>query len=363
MVVSRKSVCLPSACLAAALAACLSLCVSALTALPAAAADLFVNADGSGDYPTIQAAFDAAAPGDVIRLGPGTYRDSHTRTVTDFDGDLTTTTSVAFITPNVSIEGTSGADFTIIDGEGTHRCLTGVDLGDVQVRDITFLDGLANGTGSLIRKAAGGLVMEGASSALVEDCYFYRCAAPEVGIDGSGGLYFLNSSTAEARRNTFLECFGGDLGGAMGVYLVNFVLIENNTFVNNEAGDKGGALAVNASGGQVTANVFFGNTAANNGGAVGCFNGASFLGTCNLFWQNTAPQDPNTYRCSFAVGFQDNLEADPMFCDASAFDFGLMVGSPAAPGGNCGLRGALGVTCGPISVRETTWSQVKSLYR
>ncbi len=38
-----------------------------------AGAILIVNPDGSGDYPTIQAAVDAAAASDVIQLGPGVF--------------------------------------------------------------------------------------------------------------------------------------------------------------------------------------------------------------------------------------------------------------------------------------------------
>ncbi|MFG0333448.1 MAG: nitrous oxide reductase family maturation protein NosD [Maioricimonas sp. JB049] len=37
-----------------------------------------VLADGSGDYATIQAAIDAARPGDVVRIGPGIFRESLT---------------------------------------------------------------------------------------------------------------------------------------------------------------------------------------------------------------------------------------------------------------------------------------------
>jgi len=38
-------------------------------------ADLYVKVDGSGDFPTIQAAVDAACPGTVLHLGEGTYSE------------------------------------------------------------------------------------------------------------------------------------------------------------------------------------------------------------------------------------------------------------------------------------------------
>lgn len=42
-------------------------------AAPAMATTWYVAADGSGDFPTIQAAVDACAPGDVVQLGPGVF--------------------------------------------------------------------------------------------------------------------------------------------------------------------------------------------------------------------------------------------------------------------------------------------------
>ncbi len=45
-------------------------------ALPAAAATLCVNTGGAGCYTTISKALLAAAPGDVINVGPGTYNES-----------------------------------------------------------------------------------------------------------------------------------------------------------------------------------------------------------------------------------------------------------------------------------------------
>jgi hypothetical protein len=43
---------------------------------PAGARTWYVTADGTGDAPTIQAAIDSAADGDLIRVAPGTYDDT-----------------------------------------------------------------------------------------------------------------------------------------------------------------------------------------------------------------------------------------------------------------------------------------------
>ena len=56
-----------------------------------------VNPQGTGDAPTIQAAYDLATAGDVIILAPGTYVDSHTRTINGYGpSEFPSTTSNRF---------------------------------------------------------------------------------------------------------------------------------------------------------------------------------------------------------------------------------------------------------------------------
>lgn len=52
-----------------------------IAAGPAGAATYFVAPDGSGDFPTIQAAIDGAQSGDVIQLGGGTFVGAGNRTI------------------------------------------------------------------------------------------------------------------------------------------------------------------------------------------------------------------------------------------------------------------------------------------
>ena len=49
-----------------------AVCVPCST-LPALAAEIFVAPDGSGQYPTLQAALDAAQEGDTLLLGDGRF--------------------------------------------------------------------------------------------------------------------------------------------------------------------------------------------------------------------------------------------------------------------------------------------------
>lgn len=113
-----------------------------------------VNPAGTGDAPTIQAAFDLASPGDVIVLAPGTYTDANTRTIADF-GTSSTTTAIAFMSPGVSIVGSGGAGATVLDGQFQHHCLVGPDVGGIEIRGITFYRGRNAGSAGLTRVAAG----------------------------------------------------------------------------------------------------------------------------------------------------------------------------------------------------------------
>ena len=68
------------------------------------------------------------------------------------------------------------------------------------------------------------------------------------------------------------------------------------------------------------------------------------------------------------LGVSGNFSADPLFCDPDNGDFTLSSQSPCLPGNHpdgadCGLIGALGQGCDPVSVEPETWAGIKSRYR
>jgi hypothetical protein len=331
-------------------------------ATPSRAVEWHLNPEGTGDAPTIQAAFDAATAGDVIILAPGTYRDSHTRQVLDWFS-IQTTTAIAFMKPGVDLISSGGAATTILDGEDTHHCLVGADLGTVEIRGITFFDGRTIGSGELTKVGGAGVIVF-RSQLTVENCAFNSCLAPTFNGDGASGLYVIQGGNATIRFNLFVDNYGGDIGVAAGILQHNGALVANNTFVRNACGDGGGAIEINQS--QVTFqnNIFAMNTAGFSAGAILCLNGATATGSCNLFWQNDAPvEDDMTQSCNF-IGQNNSIIADPMFCNAPMDNFKIQSDSPAAPNdpSGCGLRGAFPVGCGPVSLEETSWGQIKSKY-
>ena len=117
--------------------------VSLVLAGAVSAETIFVAADGSGDYPTIQAALDASVEGDQIQIGPGLFEEN-------------------IVVPDraILIRGTladDGTHETILDGRG----LTTVVLFDyftpVQnvLRDLVITNGggVLNGGGIEVRRA------------------------------------------------------------------------------------------------------------------------------------------------------------------------------------------------------------------
>lgn len=79
---------------------------AALLAGPALAVTYVVNPDGTGDFPTIQAAVDAAVNGDVIELGNGIFRGDGNR-------------DVAYGGKAITIRSQGGPEACIIDCEGS----------------------------------------------------------------------------------------------------------------------------------------------------------------------------------------------------------------------------------------------------
>ena len=311
---------------------------------PGSATVILVAPDGSGDYPTIQQAIDAAVPGDVVRLLPGTYHDVVTGS---FQGH--TVHAICFLKSGITLEGAAGAEATILDAEHDHRVLVGegISTGTI-LRGLTFLGGKPR-SGDGNTKWGGGILLDQAGPT-VENCTFRDCSIAVSGGGGGGLLCFSKHSTGPMiiRSCLFEDNHSSQLGGAIELYQSNGYSIESCTFVGNSAGT-GGAILLNASSGRVDRNIFFQNSGS-GGAGVGCLgtSGTGSDGSCNLFWASTGP-DVGGGCEAIVVGEDNNLEVDPLFCDVDAGDYRLQSTSPGSPAfsGTCGLIGALPVGCGP----------------
>jgi len=235
-----------------------ALCVAAVSAR---AAVLPVHPDGSGPYPSLQAAVDAAAPGDTVELAPGEYRQT---AVVD--------------QKHLTVRGRDGAGPTVIDMGFTSRALTLIRTGNpCRIEGITFRYCRA---GAIQFPAnTGGAVAAFACPLVVRDCVFRKNNASL----GTGGAVYCTipyvpgfgnplpiDDPADARLliedTLFDDNDAGDAGGAVFTDDTPAV-IRRCTFTGN-TGLVGGALALLNGPGDVEDCVFDGNTAATHGGAL-----------------------------------------------------------------------------------------------
>ncbi len=197
-----------------------------LSASPSPLADVFVDVSnascatgtGSAGSPvcSISAAIALAAPGDTIRIAPGTYVEN---VMIAFDLDLI---------------GTGGAGVTVVDGGQTGSVITIPAAVTVAIDGLTLTNGLA---------LQGG------------------------GVDVSGNLTLSNSTISGNRSTTS----GG--GGIGSYYGFGTVTITNSTISNNTADFFGGAINVYGGNLIITGSTLSNNTAAEYGGAVAMTDG------------------------------------------------------------------------------------------
>jgi hypothetical protein len=397
-----------------------------LAAAPAPATTWIVLPDGTGDFPTIQAALDAAASGDVVELGDGTFVGAGNRDL-DFQGkDLTLrsasgnaaaceidadpvddpglchTTGIFFRHGEGS--GASVEDLTIRGAVGTVEplCATGNGIRaeggeSPTIRNLVVRDnwGIGIGCGGPTSAATivdcevtgngGGLYASG--TATITGCTVTLNSA--VGSHG-GGIYVLGNVTVEdcvVTRNV-ANGFGNGPHTGGGLYAANYTgTIRGCLIAENEAGDWGGGIrfapGCNA---VVEESTIASNTAAFGGGVysseVLSLDASIVWGNCgtvdgvDLFVSSTGTllpscsvYDPATVAGGgLVIPSGTNWNQDPLFC------FPCPCGGPPdsylytlredSPvlGAGCGNVGGLGEGC-TIAVEAVTWGELKSRYR
>ena len=206
-----------------------------------------VNPDGSGDFPTIQAALNAAQGGDVVMLGSGVFSGTGNRDL-NFQGKPLTLRSVSGNPENCTIDvggsavsPAQGIIFGELEPQGT------------RVERIRFMNGY---------HSQGGAIAVYGSQVTLTGCVFEDNTASSIG----GAIYLTDYNESiigcEFRNNHAVE------GGAIYLGSGNCT-IDSNLFEGNVA-DFGGAIRV---GGTpvtlaVSDNTFQSNSAATNGSAI-----------------------------------------------------------------------------------------------
>jgi len=301
------------------LAAVLILCFSG-TAL---AATYVVNPDGTGDFPTIQAALAGATNGDVIELTDGVFTGEGNR-------------DIEFLGKAITVRSQSGqATDCIIDcqhlGRGFH--FQGLETDQTVLEGVSIINGFITGAYPL---GGGGGIRCYRASPIVRDCIVAHCRA-----DWGGGIWSHQSYPPRFIRCTLYGNEATIRGGGFDAYQ-GAPLLEGCTIVGNTA-PRGAGI-----GGTVSALITVANTivAFNEGsGSVYCGTGTSMVFTCSDIFGN-GWGDWFEWIAS-QLGVDGNISAHPLFCDPLAADFHLQENSPCAGENHpeCDLIGAWPVAC------------------
>lgn len=408
-------------CAAFAAVACLM-----LLSATASADTYLVRANGSGDFPTIQAALDGTVSGDIIELAYGKY-DGAGNGDLDFGGKAVTIRSQSGNPEDVEIDA-EGNEFD------PHRAFifnSGEGPGSI-VQDVTITNGYTTGHGGAVYSTGssptfngcvfgsnkadgsesfgGAVYCTGASSPTFTGCYFLGNTASEFG-NGRGGAIacFMGANAtisdchfegnyAEYRGGaifidqcdaTITDCVvetNGADGGA-GIYLRygTFTMTGCEVLWNETWAGSGGGLLSYQSDLNITNCTFMGNMALAGGGMyVDCENFtltrtivAYSLGGGGV-WYGYEPYRAVSIACCDVfentggnyggqigdqTGINDNISEDPLFCDAPAGDMSIDADSPCAPANSlCGQLIGAQGVDCGTPVEKTSWGSIKAKF-
>lgn len=281
---------------------------------------LGVSPDGSGPYPYIQDAIDAARDGDMVELADGRYSGEGNRDI-DLLGKAITVRSLS-----------RTADACTIDCEGSlenpHRAFHfhGGEDGDTRIEGVLIMNGVATGhgggimcedqssptlvslviSGCISTHKGGGLYATGASKPLITSCRFISNAA-------SGGGAISASGASPIIRYTHFEGNWGGLGGGIEMWVSSpgEPVIEGCTFVGNTGGS-GGAIFVQLAK-PLIKGCYSSHNSGSSGGFIFCADASPVVMLCTSF-SDTADHwgsslhcqgrcEPHIISCTFSHGF------------------------------------------------------------
>jgi parallel beta-helix repeat protein len=343
------------------------------------------------DYPTIQAAINAAVAGDTVLVSPGTYVER-----------------IDFQEKEITVESTDGPTSTIIDGnqagvvvrivanEGQTPVLRGFTVRNGSNEPFFGGGVYAYGGPALIEGnrvtgnvgCNGGGIEADTSSATIRNNLVSDNRPGCSGGPGGGGILLLGAGTANVLNNTITGNVTAADGGGISLFAAGSPTISGNVISNNatEPGRDGGGISLgNATDALIANNVIFGNSASRGGGIFWLGPNAQPV-VNNTIADNTAGSgsavfadgfdvanrltnnvlsgsgsqavlecgdfnDPNppliVYNdvfnassgpryggiCTDQTGQNGNISADPLFVDPAAGNYHLQVGSPAVDAG------------------------------
>ncbi|MEL6499177.1 MAG: choice-of-anchor Q domain-containing protein [Planctomycetota bacterium] len=249
-----------------------------------------------------------------------------------------------------------------------------------RVTETTFTGNFTQGTAS---EDTGGLFFSDVSDAVVRDCDFVRNLCP-----GSGGALRYSNADGTVIDSRFVENEASQAGallaaGTCDVEVYNCVFTENSALADGDGNFRGGAIAANGGGaseasitifnslfdgniasgaGAIDANTasnidvinstFINNVSDEFGSAIWKTSGTADARVFNSVFSDNVPSDDqirlnssagieeasfNLINGGFVAPGTNNIQADPMFVDASNGDYSLQPDSPAIDAGSSSL--------------------------
>lgn len=293
-------------------------CTLLLSAAPSVtlATTYSVAPDGSGDFPTIQQAIDAAFAGDVIELTNGIFVGVGNRDI-DFLGKAITVRSASGDPSSCTID-CQASDlyprraFLFHLGEGPASVLEGITItngyvsggvypencgGGLQclsasptISNCVFLGNTATGTDSYDGGFGGGLFSTDASPTLL-DCTFDSNWAYK-----GGGARCNGSTSIRIVRCDFIDNTGVHVGGGFLNKEAKVTLIDCR-FLGNDSEKGGGMHCWDAWPDSIISCEFAGNHAQHHGGGLYFASGSTSLVRDCVFANNWADQDAGAIFC------------------------------------------------------------------
>ena len=221
-----------------------------------AAGNVITVCPGGGcDYDGIQAAVDAAAPGDEIRVATGTYAGVQSRSGV---------TQAVYLSKTLTIRGGYSPDFaawapdtypTTLDAEGMGRGLYLVDDVSPTLEALSVTNGsaVAGGGGST---GGGGIYINGAHPT-ISGCQVYSNA----GLSGAGVYFYGSSNVTLIGNRIFDNRVTGGTGGGVYAYASDNAVLTGNRVYGNRANNGGGLYIGNSDGIALSGNEIYTNTA------------------------------------------------------------------------------------------------------